>query len=235
MNKSPTKTNHFAIQAPTYWPDIAYFALMDAVSVFVVADTWPYRRQSAHNRARLRTPQGWQWISVPVQGGQHGKPFGEVTLVADPPWFPKHERAMAYNYRTTPYFEYYELELAPFFSTEFPHLAALNRETIRLLHRLLGLSTTLQFASELPEAPASLAEIAAHVPDHAYLTLPQTAAFDQNVLPEVQVLSVEEKPYRQNFEGFQSGMSVLDLLFNYGPEAVGKWREFVQPIIRLGL
>ena len=103
------------IRPPDYWPGIAYMALIDRADRVVLADTFQYSRQSFQNRARLRTPQGWQWISIPLRGRQHGTPIREVMIWQRPAWLRKHLKALVYNYRGTPFFTYYEPALTDLF------------------------------------------------------------------------------------------------------------------------
>lgn len=211
-----------AVCPPEYWPRPAYAALLQQVDCFVLADTFQYSRQSFQNRARVRTPQGWQWLSVPLRGGQHGRPICDVRLRDSEPWQRKHRRALLYNYRTTPYFEFYEPTLAPLLERPWDRLGELTCATIEVVHGLLDLPARLVRASAWPGAPATLPAILDRLreghPEEHLLTLPAAAPHQAPVAPALHVLHDRERPYRQNFEGFVPGMSVLDLLFNYGPE-----------------
>lgn len=200
---------------------------MDRVDRFVVADTFQYSRQSFQNRTKLRTPQGWQWISVPLRGGQHGRPVCDVMIEGDDYWMRKHWRAFAFNYRTTPYFPFYEEGLRALLERPWRTLGDLTCATIDHLHHLLGLTTPLVRASEVASCPATLEEVLASVPGDALLAPEEAAPHDAVLVPDVGVFRYDHPAYRQNFEGFEPGMSVLDLLFNYGPQARALLREGV--------
>jgi len=212
--------SRIVIRAPEYFPRLSYFALLMHADQVVLADTFQYSRQSFLNRARIRTPQGWQWISVPLLGGQKGKPLTEAQIDRHAPWRRKHWRALEYNYRTSPYFEFYELDFEPLFKQEWETLAALNIATITILCRLLSVDTPVVRASELPGSPSTLPDIFARFSGaERLLTVPESAAHDQAEGLPIEVLDFQHPTYRQNFEGFEPEMSALDLLFNYGPEA----------------
>lgn len=211
----------FAVRPPEYFPRPAWFALMASVDTFVVADTFQYSRQSYQNRARLRTPDGVHWISIPLRGGQHGRPIAAVEIDPRRDWPGKHRRAFEYNYRSTPFFEYYEPDFVPLFRREWTHLAALTGATIRLLHRLLGLTTELVFASALPGVPATPAAVREALGGPGLLSPEDAAPYDRRSVPDVAVFRYRTPAYRQNFPGFEPDVSVVDLLFNYGPEATG--------------
>lgn len=208
-----------AVRPPEYWPHLSYLALAASADRLVLADTFQYSRQSFQNRARLRTPQGWQWISVPLQGGQHGRPITDVALEHREPWARKHWRSLEYNYRSTPFFEFYEADLAPLFRQDWDALADLTCATVTCLHRLYGLETPLVRASTLEGRPDSLPAVLAAVAGERLLTPEEAAPHDALQVDGVVPFQYDPPTYRQNFDGFEPQMSALDLLFNYGPEA----------------
>lgn len=214
-----------AVRPPEYFPRLSYMALVQHVDRFILADTFQYSRQSFQNRSKLRNPQGWQWITVPLEAHQHGRAIRHVHINQQDPWIGKHWRAFQYNYRSTPYFEYFESEVEPFFEREWTTLGALTCASVELLHELMGLTTPLVRASELEGTPASLSSILDAVGDGAMVSPPAAAPHDAAEADEVQVFQYETPSYRQNFEGFEPGMSVADLLFNYGPEATSMLAE----------
>ena len=208
-----------AIRPPEYWPRLAYMALVQAADRFILADTFQYSRQSFQNRTRLRNPQGWQWISVPLKGGQHGTDIQDVRLRHHLPWQRTHHRALRYNYRTTPFYPYMEERLHALLERDWTRLGALTCETVEVLSDALGLDTPIIRASTLPGAPASVPEVLDAI-EPATLMVPEPVAeIDAEHAPRTDVLCFEHPTYRQNFDGFERGMSALDLILNYGPEA----------------
>ena len=146
-----------AIQPPAYFPGLRYVALMQHVDYFVLADTFRYSQSAAPSRSRLRNPQGWQWITVPLRPHQKGRPIHEVAINEDDPWKGKHWRAFQYNYRSTPYFEFFEPEVEPFFERRWDTLGRLTCASVLLLHDMLDLTTTVLRASEMKGAPDTVA------------------------------------------------------------------------------
>lgn len=217
-----------AVRPPEYWPRPEYFALMDAADCFVLADTFQYSRQSFQNRTALRTPDGRQWISIPLRGRQHGKPIFQVEIRGKHRWIGKHWRALHFNYRTTPFFEFYEPRLRPLFDADWRMLSDLTTASIEHTREMLGIATPLVRASQLAGAPSSLGGVFAALDKQ---DLPSTASAGSGLLVPSESLAVDASfasavldfhplPYRQNFAGFEKGMAALDLLFNYGPEAL---------------
>lgn len=194
------------------------------VDRFILADTVPYSRQSYQNRARLRNPIGSQWISVPLLGRQRGTPIDAVPIDTQAPWVGKHRRALSFNYRTAPYYEFYEDDLDAFYAEPWTHLGALTTASVRLVHRLLNLSTPLVQAATLPGRPDTLEALYAATDDGPLVALPDAFPRDAQVIDGVHPFAFSPPSYRQNFPGFEPGLSVLDVLFNYGPATVGMLR-----------
>lgn len=207
-----------AVQAPEYFPRIGYCALMRRVSVFVVADTRRYSRQSWQNRTRLRTPDGRQWITVPLKGGQHGRKISTIEIDRSVAWQTKHRRSLAYNYRSSPYYEFYEEQVNDLLSRDWAVLGDLTAATVDLVHTLLACESRLERASVDYGDRGSTADI---LQGHAGEPLAARATDTRPQPPckEVRYVRYTPSDYRQVFPGFEPEMSVLDLLFNYGPEA----------------
>ena len=200
-------------------------ALLQEADRFVVADTFQYSRRSYQNRARLRTPQGAQWITVPVKRGQTHRPVAEVEIDNREHWRSRHWRALQYDYRSTPFFELCESSLAPFFERGWQRLGPCAFASVELLVDRAGIETEILRATALPGAPDTLPGLlrAADAEGETLLTPPEAVAHDAALLEavggDVRVLSFEPPHYRQNFAGFEPGLSFADLLFGYGPEA----------------
>ncbi len=210
-----------AVRPPEYFPRLKHMALLQHVDHFILADTFPHRQQSFQNRSKLRSPQGWHWITVPVFGNRDGAPICDVEIKTGGRWREKHWRSFLYNYRTTMYFEFFEASFRPFFERVWERLSPCTCRSVTLLAELFGLRTTVTRASELDGAPGSLAEVV-QATDADTLVVPETDVSPSAALPSdvsVQTFAYEHPTYRQNFESFEAGMSAADLVFNYGPEA----------------
>lgn len=207
-----------AVQPPTYFPSLPYTALLRHVDQFVLADTFRFRPNTFQNRSKLRNARGGHWITIPVFGHPAGAPIHTVDLEAGGRWREKHWRSFMYDYRTTMYFEFYEETFRPFFDVEWTNLAECTCRSVELQVELFGIDTELVRTSNLSEKPATIDEIISELGADT-LVVPASDAPDDVEAADVEVFSYEHPTYRQNFEGFESGMSAMDLLFNYGREA----------------
>jgi hypothetical protein len=195
-------------------------ALILEVDRFYLADTFEFSRQSYHNRTRLRNPDGWHWITVPLAWGESTAPLVEVSIQENPIWKDKHWRAIMYDYRSTPYFEFYEDRFRPLFEQEWRTIGEFTSASIVRVCELLEIDTELIRLSEREDPPYTFEAASSVLPTEQLVCLPDAAPYNRQFVPEVRTLSFEAPEYRQNFPGFEAGMSILDVLFNYGPEAV---------------
>ena len=208
-----------AVRPPEYFPRLRYMALLQHVDHFILADTFPYRRQSFQKRSKLRSPQGWHWITIPVFGQRDGAPIREVDIKTEGRWLEKHWRSFLYNYRTTMYFEFFEDSFRPFFERSWEHLSLCVCRSVEILVDLFFFLTTVTRASAPDDAPGSLPAIIETM-DANTLVVPEDMSTSE--IPKslvTKTFAYDHPTYRQNFEGFESGMTAADLVFNYGREA----------------
>ena len=194
-----------AVIHPTYFPAIAHFVAMTHHDiVFEVQDH--YQKQTYRNRTYVYSPNGKQLLSVPVKhtkkdGHQHYK---EVKIEYDFNWRKQHQKTLETIYRSSPFFEFYEDDVIPVFQKKHAWLTDLNLETIQLMCNCLQLDLA-------PEKTSAYKKIIPGASDLRSLS-------DAKKEP-----AFTFEPYRQVFDqkhGFISNLSILDLLFNEGPNAV---------------
>jgi hypothetical protein len=194
-----------------------------------MGDTLQYSRQSYQNRCRLRSPDGWHWISIPLKSGQFAKPINEVEIDLADQWRARHWKSLQFNYRSTPYFEFYEPEVRPFFDLRDDHLASITCQSVQLLVALLDLPVQVVRASEVAGKPATIAEMMEATCCSGLAVLEDERLPDVGRIP-VHRLRPQRTTYRQNFDGFEAQMSGLDVLFNLGPAANQAVRSSVAPL-----
>lgn len=219
-----------AIQPPAYFPALAYTALLTYVDHFILADTFRYRAETFQNRSKLRNAQGGHWISIPLFGHPEGRPIHEVDIETGSRWCEKHWRSFLYDYRSTMYFAFYRDRFQPFFDEEWQALADCTCQSVRRQADLYGIDTSITRATRLDKAPATRAAIFDQV-DEETLVVPEGERPAGDVDGDVREFRYAPPTYHQNFEGFEPGMTALDLVFNYGREAP---RRLIQGIDAVG-
>ena len=214
-----------AVRPPEFAPRLAYCALLLEADRFVLADTLPFSRQSGHNRTRIATDHGPQWLSVPRRHAGLGQPLTAVGVVEDG-WRSRHRHALRAAYGMAPFYEHVAPEWDAVLATPGP-LADLAVASVAFTARWLRAPAELVRASRLPGAPDTLEGVVAAAGVEALLTLPESAGRERAALPglDVRVLRFEEGPRRQTHDGFTPGLGVLDLLMNHGPRSAEVLRE----------
>lgn len=222
-----------AIRPPEFAPRLDYAALLLAADRFVLADTFPFSRQSGHNRTRIRTGQGAQWLTVPRRHAGLGQPLTTVEVVDDG-WRRRHQHALRAAYGLAPFYEHVAPEWDAVLATPGP-LADVAVASVAFAARWLKAPAEIVRASDLPDAPDALADVVQAAGVETLLTLPESAGSDRQSVPdgvEVCVLRFEEAERRQTHEGFRPGLGVLDLVMNHGPGSGEVLRESIVGIDR---
>src|SRR5579871_2996712 len=95
-----------AILQPGYLPWLGFFEQMYRSSVFVVYDDVQYDKHSWRNRNRIKTAQGWQWLTVPILTSGQNKPSNREVLIDNSHnWRTKHSASIRQHYSKATYFD----------------------------------------------------------------------------------------------------------------------------------
>jgi len=219
-----------AISQPSYLPWSGFFDLIDQVDQFVLLDDAQFVKQSWHQRNRIKSSSGLQWLTVPVMfRGRLGQPLCDVTI-REPRFWEKHVRAVEVSYGRARFFESYyptfqDLLQAGALSG---NLLDLNIELIRWLAKELNVTTPMVRSSTLNvegKRSARLVSICKSLGAAEYVS-PRSASYlleDVSLFNEVALKvwfqNYVHPMYEQRFPPFLPFASTLDLLFNHGPES----------------
>lgn len=217
-----------AIVQSNYIPWKGYFDLIASVDEFVLYDDVQYTRRDWRNRNRIKTPDGLQWLTVPVQAKGRYEQRIRDTLIDGSAWAERHWKALTLNYRRAPAFEAVAAWLEPLYRQRWTHLSALNRSLIEAVCARLGITTRLGDSGDFVlqgERSERLASICAQAGARVYVSGPSARDYLDDGAFARQGIAVEwfhYGPYReypQPWGAFEHHVSVLDLLFNAGAEA----------------
>jgi hypothetical protein len=229
-------TNVAVIMQPTYLPWIGYFDLLDQADVFVVFDDAQFSKQSWHQRNRIRTSQGLQWLTVPVRrSGRFPFAIREAEILRDGHFPGDHLRAFELSYRRAPYFETYFPRLRRILEADLSSLCDLNLRLIAWLAEELGIQARFETNTALGGQGARsdlMLDICRRVNAQICLSPIGSAAylaeeFDPAGSPDLELRfqHYEHPTYRQCFEPFLPYASAIDLLFNTGGDALAVMRS----------
>jgi hypothetical protein len=223
------------IHQPQFLPWLGYLDKIDQSDLFVVLDNVQFKKNEWQNRNRIRTPNGWQWLTVPIRH-QFGQLLNEVRINPEVDWVAKHRRGLSMHYARAPHAQPYLASLQTIYLTPWDRLVDLNLSVIRWLLDAFGIRTRLCLASELKvrEEPTDrLIDICLEVGAGEYLAGPGASDYmDVNRFQSsglrLQIQRFRHPVYRQCYEPFLPGLAAIDLLFNVGPSALRCLREVRQ-------
>lgn len=125
--------------------------MIAAVDEFILYDDMQYTRRDWRNRNQIKTPQGVQWLTVPVlvKGKYHQKI--RETEIDGTDWAAAHWKALVQNYRRSPHFTEIAAWLEPLYLAEtFTHISQLNRRFIEAICNYLGIKTVIKIHGITP-------------------------------------------------------------------------------------
>jgi hypothetical protein len=217
-----------AVHQPQYLPWIGYFHKIDKADVFVLLDNVQFKKNEWQNRNKIKTAQGWQWLTVPVLY-KYPQLINEVPINNKVNWQHKQRQALLSNYKKAPRYDLLETFFTEIFSSSWEIISQLNIETVRRLTEILGIDTPLYVASELGEFPEHpderLIAIAQHFGAETYLAgaggreYMDLEKYDKTGV-KVVFQDFSHPIYNQLFGEFEPFMSVIDLIFNHGDESL---------------
>ncbi len=190
---------------PTYFPSIIQMAAIAQAPgvVFEVQDN--YQKQTYRNRCYIAHTNGKLLLNVPVKHSKDKKrqKMKEVVVENAFPWQKEHWRSIQNAYRTSPFFEYYEDELVHLFTQPVEKLLDFNLKIYETLADLIGLETPISHSETYEVAPVII--------DNRYLANAKSERLT-TLQPYTQVLEAHH--------GWLPNLSVLDVLFNEGPNTL---------------
>jgi hypothetical protein len=138
-----------AIHQPQYLSYLGFFHKILHCDIFVALDNVQFQKNGVQNRNKIRTAQGWQWITVPVRH-HFGQLINEVQLDNQSGWPRKHWNAIQTSYARAPYFDRFGGELkALLLDREYANLSDLNMALTDWALKSIGITTPIEYASKL--------------------------------------------------------------------------------------
>lgn len=189
-----------------YLPPVSYFSALNAQNYqFLLEKEEHFPKQTFRNRTRIYSPNGPLDLFLPViKGSKYHTKMKDVKISYDFKWQRLHWLSLESCYRNSPYFEYYEDDLAPFFQKKYDFLFDYNLEILEWIFKQLKKTPVLEFTTEYEK------------------DIPAELDYRNKIQFKNADLIAPQKIYTQVFgekHGFLPNMSIVDLLFNQGPQA----------------
>lgn len=203
--------------------------MIQLVDEFILYDDMQYTRRDWRNRNKIKTAQGVQWLTVPVDvKGKYHQKINE-TLVSEPKWAKDHWATITHAYGKAKFFKEYKEPFEQFYlNTNEQYLSRINFELIGIVNKILGISTKVSWSSDYEMADGKterLLELTLSAGGTEYISGPAAKDYIvEDVFTEAGVkltwMDYSGYPeYPQMHPPFEHGVTVLDLIFNTGPDA----------------
>jgi hypothetical protein len=212
----------------TYFGPVQWYQKLYRAEHVLIEQWEHFEKQSYRNRCLIATTQGIQALTVPVERGNaqssklKAQTIKDIRISDHGNWRHLHWNALQSAYGESPFFDFYQDDIRPFFEERWTYLIEFNEAIRAKMCELLDIQPRVSYTESWREECGGRSEITSSA-EHAGDTLP--ADFRSSIHPKHPGAdeAFEPRPYYQVYRqkhGFLPNLSILDLLFNMGPEAI---------------
>ena len=198
-----------ALLSTSYLGPVQYFTKFLMHPVQIIEQYDHYIKQTYRNRCNLMGANGILPLSIPVLKGQAHKTYvRDIRIDYDKKWQKLHWRSIESAYRHSPFFEFYMDEYSPFYEKRFEFLLDFNAALLEMILQALEIDNTVDYSREFIDA------FREDYADYREAIHPKRDLSSDPLFVPVS--------YHQVFAerlGFKANLSIIDLLFNEGPNA----------------
>jgi hypothetical protein len=199
MEKSPV------LLSTAYFPPVSYISGILTASSLVLEKHEYFIKQTYRNRCTLLGANGPVHLVIPVEKGRSGKkPVRDIRIFNTLPWQRNHWRTIFSAYNSSPFFEFYKDDIRPFYENKFTFLLDFNHALLKWVLEILEIPGEISYTETYCKRPVGISDLRS-----AVIPGPHP---EGTFVPYTQVFS--------NKYGFTPNLSILDLLFNKGPESM---------------
>lgn len=190
----------------TYFGPVQWYQKLHRADHVLLEQWESFQKQTYRNRCLIATTNGVQALTVPVERSA-SPTIKDIRISDHGNWRHLHWMALQSAYGESPFFEYYQDDIRPFFEQRWDYLLDFNEAICEKMCELIDIQPLAERTSEYMNDPVGLADF-------------RMAINPKHPAPDEQFVA---RPYYQVYaskHGFQPNLSVLDLLFNMGPESI---------------
>ncbi len=193
----------------TYFGPIQWYQkLYRAESVQI--ERWEsFQKQTYRNRCIIATTNGPQALTVPIERQFTINCIKDIRISDHGNWRHLHWNALQSAYGESPFFDYYQDDIRPFFEQRWDYLLDFNEAIREKMCELLDIQPKVDYSKEF-----TVYSLSSCVPDYRMVIRPKNPEPDPDFTPKRYYQVYEQK------HGFLPNLSILDLLFNMGPESI---------------
>ncbi|MBI9068185.1 MAG: WbqC family protein [Salinivirgaceae bacterium] len=200
--------NNYCLLPTSYWPNIQYFSKLMLFKFIVIEQFETYPKQSYRNRCELYGANSKQSIQIPVIKGSFSNILlKDIKISYETTWQNNHLKTIESAYRSSPFYEFYIDDIIPFYQKKYNYLLDYNLAILDICKEWLSIEKEISLTND-------------------YNSFFNGSDYRNTIHPKAnkQANDNQFKPieYIQGFEqrhGFIPNLSILDLIFNAGPEA----------------
>ncbi len=190
----------------TYFGPIQWYQKLYRAEHVEIEQWESFQKQTYRNRCLIATANGVQALTVPVEHGDSPL-IKDIRLSDHGNWRHLHWNALQSAYGESPFFEYYQDDIRPFFERHWTFLLDFNEEIRQKMCELIDIQPNVSYTEGF-------------IPEESPLTSYRTAISPKHPQDDP---DFQPKRYYQVYDqkhGFLPNLSILDLLFNMGPESI---------------
>ncbi|MCW5824481.1 MAG: WbqC family protein [Cyanobacteria bacterium TGS_CYA1] len=216
-----------SISQPAYLPWLGYFARIAESDLHIVLDHVQLEKRSFTVRNRIRTANGWNWLTVPVKtkGKGFDLPINRIEIQNEKNWRNEHYQSIKHAYAKTRFFNEHKQFFESFYHQDWQMLFDLCREQTSYLLKAFEINTPIISSTQLNSnffKDDLILDLCKKVECSTYISGP----FGRDYICEkkfedagIKVIyhDYSHPVYKQRWEPFEPYMSAIDLLFNHGP------------------
>jgi hypothetical protein len=220
-----------ALLTPQFAPNLYDLTIMLQADHIILQDVERWSRKSRTHRAQIRTPEGTQWINIPIRTEDRKKAIKDVRIDHSEDWVSPLLRTLEYNYRNSIYYDFYEPEIKADWESayDYTYLMEFILYIQKRLFRFTDINIEYEFASELSDYDSN--------PDILMQNLKADTLFQEHdsrhYLRQAEHKSepdFKHPTYHQHFEGFEPWCCMLDVLLQFGPESFRITDQLVEKV-----
>lgn len=217
------------ITQSNYIPWKGFFDSVNLADEFVFYDDMQFTKRDWRNRNQIKTKDGLKWLTVPVD--VKGKYFQKIkdTKISDPGWAKNHWDTIVHNYSKAEYFkEYKDIFSELYLGREYEFISDVNYTFTKAICGILGIEKKIRLSEEfelLEDRTERLIDICEKLGATDYYSGPAAKAYMDESKFEKKNIKVHYfdysgyPEYRQLHGEFTHAVSIIDLIFNEGPDA----------------
>ncbi|MCX7735837.1 MAG: WbqC family protein [Candidatus Kapabacteria bacterium] len=225
-----------AIVQSNYIPWKGYFDMINMVDEFILYDDVQYTRRDWRNRNIIKTPNGLHWLTIPVS--VKGKFFQKIneTKISDPNWAKIHWNTIKFAYSKAKFFNDYKEYFERFYlSTNEILLSKINQHLLKICCDILDIKTIISTSDNykiIDGKNEKLISLCQQANANIYISGPAAKDYLDEALfakEGIQVIWMDYSgypEYNQLYPPFVHEVSIIDLIFNEGPNATKFMKSF---------